>query len=53
MTAQERLIKTIESKYCPNSTDAGGDATSHYIREGACIICDRTVWRLAEMHGIA
>lgn len=53
MTAQQRLIQAIERKFCPNSTDAGGKPANHYIREGECVICDRTVYRLAILHGLA
>lgn len=53
MTNQQRLIEAIESKFCPLSTDGGGKEAKHYIREGECVICDKTVYGLAIQHGLA
>ena len=52
MTARDRLIAQLHTKRCPLSTDGGGQDASHYIRDGACVICDMTPDRLAYMHGI-
>jgi hypothetical protein len=53
MTAQQKLINTLESKFCPLSTDGGGEEANHFIREGACVICDKSVYGLAIQHGLA
>lgn len=47
------LIAQIETKVCPNSTDGGGALANHYVKDGACIICDRTPSKLARLHGLS
>lgn len=52
-TERAQLIARIESKRCPNSTDDGGKPSRHYVTNGACCICDRSVAGLARLHGLA
>lgn len=47
-----QLTTTLETKHCPNSTDAGGTPTTHHIQDGACTTCDRTPRTLAHQHGL-
>jgi hypothetical protein len=52
MLASE-LTARVQAYHCPNSTDAGGSPANHYIKGGACVICDRTPLALAYLHGVA
>lgn len=49
---QQKLIDTLHMTLCPLSTDAGSTEASHYIKDGACVICDRTPYALAIQHGL-
>lgn len=53
MATSQARIDRVQEKHCPNSTDAGGDAANHCVREGACVICDRSVSALEVQHGLA
>jgi len=53
MTKREALVSQIETKFCPNSTDAGGQASNHFVKYGACLICDRSIDSLAILHGLS
>ena len=45
-------VARIETKHCPNSTDAGGQSANHYVKDGACVICDRSIHALAHHYGL-
>lgn len=45
------LTKVIESQFCPNSTDGGGKPEKHCVKDGGCVICDRSLRALADLHG--
>lgn len=51
--ARERLISRIEMHHCPNSTDGGGKESRHYVKDGVCVICDRSIHSLAWHYGLA
>lgn len=47
-----KLIDALHMIRCPLSTDGGGTEANHYIKDGACVICDRTPYSLAIQHGL-
>ncbi len=53
MSARATLIAVLESKRCALSTDGGGKESTHYVKDGACVICDLTVRQLVALHGVA
>ncbi len=52
LAGQVSLTTRVEEYRCPLSTDGGGRESRHYINNGACVICDMTLRRLAYLHGI-
>lgn len=42
----------IEQAHCANSTDGGGQPATHSIKDGACLICDRSIRSLVLLHGL-
>ena len=53
MPTSERRIRRVETKFCPLSTDGGGERANHRVKDGACTICDRSVRALEVQHGLA
>ena len=47
MTALQRAIALINSKVCDNA-----EGSTHYIKDGGCISCDRSTRWLAHHYGI-
>jgi hypothetical protein len=49
---QNDVIAIVETFHCANSTDGGGKPATHYVKDGACLICDRNPSALARLHGL-
>lgn len=48
-----KVVRAVEERHCPNSTDGSGTASNHIVgADYYCGICDRHFLTLAHMHGI-